>query len=482
MLSKKITTLFIYFGGIIAFALMLPTSGKCQQQKADESTKLTIRLRGVFDSNVSLSRYNGSRYSEPIKTLTGVTGLAEFSVSKKDLPGQFLIRMDYRKTKEDKPYPSELIFFLNRENIELGINPLSPVGDSIFYKNDNENRTYQAFIKENSDRRRQLALLGQLLEGYERKNSLFYSEAIEEFNTIQKNYNEWIDKKYIANKNLFVSSTFPLQKVISRNWNDPIKQQIEQQGLHYFDNIDFNDSLMIRTQAFNDFVNSYVNMYGMQITSNEMRDSLFTHAGLLACQKAAKGHPKVYGWMVDYFYRGYESYNITKGITMLQQFINDPKCLTTKKQEILKRLSGMEKMKTGSAVPEFEAEMYNGIKLHFDGVPKQKKYELLVFYESNCSHCNDLLKELKTWYSIPENKIWFDIITVAVDDSRASWESNYEKNKFEWNDVWASGGINSKVANDYYILSTPILFIIDKEMKILAIPQSVNELEKFLNQ
>jgi len=466
---------------VILITALFPIYG-VSQQKVDQSIKLTIHLRGVYDANISLSRYTGSRYSEPFATNPEITKLAEFTVSSKDLPGQFLLRMDYRKKKEDKPYPSEVIFFLNKNDIELGINPLSTTGDSIFYKNDAENPAYQLFIKENAGRRNQLALLGQLLEGYEKKDSRFYKDAINEFNVVQNDYNEWIDKKCMENKNLFVSSIFQFQKVTPRNWNNPIKQQIEQQELHYFDHINFKDSLIIRTQPFNDFVNSYMNMYGMQVTSNEMRDSIFTKAGLQACQKASTGHPKVYGWMVDYFYRGYESYNITPGMTMLQQFINDPNCLTSKRQEILKRLAGMEKMKKGSIAPEFEAEMFNGMKLRFDGVSKQKKYELLVFYESSCSHCNDLLKELKAWYSVPENKIWFDIITVALDDTRASWESKYEINKFEWNDVWASGGINSKAANDYYILSTPVLYIIDKEMKILAMPQNVKEVEKFLNQ
>ena len=270
--------------------------------------------------------------------------------------------------------------------------------------------------------------------------------------------------------------------MVTRNWNESIVNQIKQQPIHYFDHVNFKDTLMIRTQAFNDFINAYMGMFGMQVTKESMRDSVFTQAGLLACRKASEGHPKVYGWMVDYFYRGFESYNITSGIAMLQQFIDDPNCLTSKKQEILKRLEGMQRMKKGSVVPEFEAEMYNGMKLRFDGVSKQKSYEMIVFYESNCSHCKDLLKELKEWYAVPQNKVWFDIISVAMDDNRATWEKSFEDNKFDWSDVWASGGVNSKLANDYYILSTPVIYIVDKQMKVMAMPQNVKEIEKFLNQ
>jgi len=85
-------------------------------------------------------------------------------------------------------------------------------------------------------------------------------------------------------------------------------------------------------------MDAYVNLYGSISISPEIRDSLFTLAGKQAIEKAKHGNPKVYGLMVDYFYSGYESTNITMGLKMLEPYINVPNCLTLKKQVIEKRL------------------------------------------------------------------------------------------------------------------------------------------------
>lgn len=142
-----------------------------------------------------------------------------------------------------------------------------------------------------------------------------------------------------------------------------------------------------------------------------------------------------------------------------------------------------QKLTIGSSAPGFDAEMFEeDVRLRFDGVFAGTKYEMILFYTSKDSGCQELLKELARWYSMPENKGWFDIVTVALDNERKSWEESFQKNQFEWHDVWAEGGVNSSAASDYGVRSTPVIYIVNKEMKIAALPNSVKEIEKFLNQ
>lgn len=447
-----------------------------------QDCSVTVTIRGVHDAKLSISKFSNGRYGQAFETVSDVSGQTVLRVPKSLLPGQFLLRMDYRKKETDNPYPSEFIFFLNKENIGLGINPLATQLDSIVFQNDNETPLYYSFMNENAAKKRQLALVGQVLESYNDRAGKFYKEAATEFEKQRVLYNKWIDEQTAMHRTSMVSHLFPIQKIGEKNWFDSVEKQALAQQNTYFDFVDLKDSTLLHFQDFSDFVTNYVSLFGMRVTNESLRDSLFTQAGRLACQKFSSGHPKLYGWVVDYFYRGYEGYNILPGINMLQQFINDPNCLTSKKQEIMKRLEGMKKLKIGAPAPAFEAEMFDGMKLRFDGVSKQKKYELVIFYESGCGHCNELLAKLANWYKIPENQIWVDIITVSVDDKRASWELAYQQNNFQWYNVWAPEGINSKAANDYYILSTPVIFIIDKEMKIQGMPVDMEGINRFFNQ
>lgn len=45
----------------------------------------------------------------------------------------------------------------------------------------------------------------------------------------------------------------------------------------------------------------------------------------------------------------------------------------------------------------------------------------------------------------------------------------------------ASGGINSKIASDYSILSTPFMILVDSNNTIIDIPESLKELDYLLN-
>ncbi len=469
----------IFFLGIFFF-LVFENQSIAQPLRGDDKC-FTVRIRGVYDSKVTVSPYRNGRYASPLKVVPNVKDTAVFSISNDYLPGQFLLRMDYRQKEKDQPYPSEFVFFMSDHDLTLNVNPLHARPDSIDFGNDKENPVYYAFTQEDSKQRQQLMLLEQLLLEYDTPSGSFYKQTINEFGKRRKKYNQWISSREEQYKDLFTSRLFTFQKVPLAPWNVPVRKRVDEQALHYFDEINLEDTLVLRTQAFYDFLSNYMRLFGVRATTEKLRDSLFSEAGRIACEKASQGDPKVYGWMVDYFYKGYESYNIGQGIKMLEQHIRNPNCLTSRKQEIIRRLEGMKKLGKGAVAPPFDAEMANGMQVHFSGISEENSYGLLIFYESTCSHCKELLQELKSWYENPENNAWFDVITIAVDDKRTQWKQFHLQEKFKWTDIWAPGGVNSQVCKEYYILSSPVLFIVDDQRKILATPQNIKDIIQFLN-
>ena len=112
---------------------------------------------------------------------------------------------------------------------------------------------------------------------------------------------------------------------------------------------------------------------------------------------------------------------------------------------------------------------------------EDKDYRLLVFYDTNCGHCEEMFSELNKWYTIPENEVWFDIVSVGLDDEQETWKEGLAERLFPWTDLYAPEGVNSEVASNYYVLSTPSMFVIDKKGELAAVPGSVHELDRFLN-
>ena len=120
--------------------------------------------------------------------------------------------------------------------------------------------------------------------------------------------------------------------------------------------------------------------------------------GKAAIEKAKTGHPKVYGWMVDYFYKGYESFNIEPGIAMLAPYLDDPNCLTSKKQAIMKRLEGMKTLLPGTIAPDFSFTDDSGNSVNLQGYKTGTPYKLVLFWSADCPHCMELVNKLYTWW------------------------------------------------------------------------------------
>ena len=462
----------------LAAALLLSLS-----VRGGEKRTLTIKLRGVYESKITLSPFNGVKVSLPIAVERGIknSGKVQFAIPDSLLPGEFLVRFDYSAKPGDNPYPSEVRLYLNKENIEANVHPMYSQGDSLMLTNDRENTVWNSFMAQNALKRTQLGLLEQLLQNYDQPTSPVWKQAAKAFEQRRSNYNQWIDSMTMAYNDLYVGHLFRFQRLQPVNWAQTQEERLNKQVAGWFDGFDFNDTLALRSRQMNEYINAYVGLFGVRATSIELRDSLFTLAGSLACEKASAGNPKVYGWIVDYFFNGYETYNITEGLKMLEKHINNPNCLTSKKMEIIRRLEGMKKLVPGVPAPVLNVQNIERKDVKIEPGKDGKEYQLLVFYASDCGHCEELFSKLKKWYDVPENEVWFSITTIALDDVRETWEKSHNTKSVPWTDMYAPEGVNSEAASNYYVLSTPSLFVVDKKGELAAVPGSVEELDKFLN-
>jgi len=439
---------------------------------------LTVKLRGVYDSKITLTPFNGIQFALPLTVVPGVKngGETHFAIPDSLLPGEFLIRFDYRAKETDSPYPAELQLYINREDIGVDANPLSLRGDSLRLTNDRENKAWFAFTAKSEQQRQQIGLLRQLLEQYDRPSSPEWNGVLKAYEKRRISYNRWVDSLALAQKDLYVSHLYGFQQLKAENWKSTPAARMDVLAHEWFNGFNFNDTLVLRSRQMNELMNGFMGLYGMRSTTEALRDSLFTEAGRLACAKASTGHPRVYGWMVDYFYNGYETYNITKGMAMLESHINNPRCLTSKKIAIAKRLEGIKTLVPGVSVRNILVHNFDDREETIDMTKCNKEYRLVVFYDSECSHCTDLLAALRKWYAVSANSAQLDVVSIALDRTREVWEPAFTANAFPWLDRYAPGGINSQAASDYYVLSAPYMYLVDKNGVLLSIPTTMEEL------
>ena len=91
---------------------------------------------------------------------------------------------------------------------------------------------------------------------------------------------------------------------------------------------------------------------------------------------------------------------------------------------------------------------------------------LLLFWANGCGHCDSAENAIKYYY---DKLLKNNISVISVTNDRHSLESlkyNSQKKNFPWTDCCDVNN-NSRFREFYYIVSTPILYVIDKKGYIL---------------
>ena len=466
---------------ILLIAIYLCTASDYQTYA--QTRDITIHFRGVYDSKITLMSLSVSRTS---KTIAGVPQIrngqtTKITVSKDYLPGEFVLRFDYREKESSTPYPSEKYFFMSNQDLELWVSPMycNNSDSTGFQKGERENAAFVEFSKENIKKKEKLGVLQNFLMNYDDTESKLYKEGIKEYEARRMAYNEWLAKREKQDDSLFVSNVYCFQYVPEIAWEGNETNRLNNMIAHYFDGMDFNDPLLIKTSSLNKWMDSYVNLYGQLATTVVSRDSLFPLAGKTAIEKARQGDPLVYGWMVDYFYKGFESNGIDEGMKALEPYLNDPNCLTSKRKEISRRLKGIETLVPGSKAPDISLKENEKAVFELYAFNTPCKYILLLFWSASCSHCVELADKLHQWQQQQDIRQKMEIIAVSLDETEAEaklWEQKLPALS-GWKHLRAAEGINSKVANDYFVLATPIMLLLDSaSYEIISLPTTLNEI------
>lgn len=466
-----------------AIAIAVMTLSSCHV--IAQGVTIDVHVRGVYGSKVVVQPLTGADAFKVIAEVGEVKAgtTASIQIAQHYLPGEFVLRFDYRETENSKPYPSEKRIFVHDQSIALWVNPLyiSHPDSTWFQQGERENTAFLRFNEESARQKEKLGLLQHLLLNYGETESRLYAEAVAEFEKKRNVYNRWLTTQVNANKGRFVASVLKFQYVPPIDWTGSEAERVQSAIGHYFDGMDFNDPIITNTRQLREWIDRYVNLYGSLATSEQTQDSLLLRASQTAIEKAKTGHPKVYGWMVDYFFDGFERFGIPEGIAVLEPYLNDPECLTRRRVAFQKRLVGIRSLVRGSIAPDFTFANNSDQRVRFHTYESASRYKLVLFWSAACNHCLELVAALKPWHDQLESPTMVDIIALSVDDTPydvAQWRRTIATLD-GWTHVLTDGGVNSPEADAYSILSTPVMVLVDsKDNTILGLPENVEALKR----
>ena len=141
---------------------------------------------------------------------------------------------------------------------------------------------------------------------------------------------------------------------------------------------------------------------------------------------------------------------------------------------MLKELEQVSKTLIGVIAPDIKISRKESLHSLNDA-----EVYLVVFWSSTCSHCRGVLPKLDLFLRNKEN---IKVIAVGLEKKKdkQSWRNNIKFYK-SWINVISLGKWESKKAIEYNVTSTPSYFLLDKDKRIIAKPETFSDLKGLLS-
>lgn len=152
-------------------------------------------------------------------------------------------------------------------------------------------------------------------------------------------------------------------------------------------------------------------------------------------------------------------------VAILQQVAQETKIEEHKKitHTILNSFSKLQK---GGQAPFFELPDKTGATHSLDEL-RTNKYVYLMFYDINCTACQQQMKIIPSFLKTYGDRISF--VSISVDKTNADLKNFQAKNpKYNW--LFLSDNSLGKLKSDYEIKSLPTYFLISPDGKFIQVP------------
>ncbi len=235
---------------------------------------------------------------------------------------------------------------------------------------------------------------------------------------------------------------------------------------HYFDNVDFSDDRLLRTPIFQNKIKTYT----QQLTV-PLPDSIIQAVDTVIIK--ARANKEVFKYCVATFANFYETSKIM-GYDKIFVHIAEKYYLTKEaywadsalQAKILERV---EKIK-----PNILGEKAYNMIMPDTGLVKHSLYDvkatytILVFWDPTCSHCKVEIPKLAQYYdSAKAVGMSIEVFAVGIESDIDLWKNYIKEHKLKWLNV-SDLYNNTNFRNFYDIYSTPVIYLLDAEKRILA--------------
>jgi len=447
-------------------------------QKSEKVCNISIKIKGVRDTTLFLANYYGDKILKADSVRLNHEGTAILSRDKAHKEGLYLFYLNDKNYFEflmgsDQQFSIEADFSNHSKNRYSGADETVAFHD------------YQLFL--GKQKAKQALYQNRMKQLPEKSDSLkILQKNLNDLNSIMENYWKEMSAKYKGTflSDFFRSMMMPAEdepKIPASTKNpDSLKWVYHYNFVkdHYWDNFNFARSGLIRTPIFQEKLDTYFKKMILQIPDSFVKP-------MIQVIERSKKNEEVYHYVFLYLLNESNQSQIMgmdKVFVVLSEkyILNDPKTWldTAVVRKIRERVTAVKPNLIGNLAPELKLQDSEGN--YYSLRQMNAKYTLLYFWEPDCNHCQKTTPALnKDLYQELKNK-GVDIFAVLTQNNKEKWMKAIQEYKIqEWTNVW-DPMYTSNFRRLYDVTSTPIIYILDRNKKIVAKRLDVDSSLKFL--
>lgn len=472
---------------IILFLLVsfISCSNKISEVPVDGNSspgyKLKGTVKGYNEKPFYFFGFYGSQ-SFPIDSgFSSAEGEIELNLSSKLPPGLYRLVISSSAQKNREQSERYIDFIFNKENISFATH-LNFLTDSLRIISSKENKGFYDFLRQQEMHNRKMAVLSQFLFYYPEKDN-FYNRVTRQVKRKRNRFSNYTENLIKKNEKLLFS------KIIKIHQTPRVKEELPENNVNnyirenYFCTTNFNDTVLLRTPYLTEKVLNYISLFKNPALLEEEQEELYIRAIDTIMTKASVNE-EVFYILAEYMVNGFESlqmYGASEYITT-QYILGGPCDRDDIPENLLLKATGIQKLATGMPAPDFGFTAINGKSLTLYEVGAD--YTLLIFWALSCPHCTDMLPKLNA-ISEEFRQIkpgYFEVVAIAIETEREPWETFLKNENLNFIHSSEMAGWETIPALLYNINATPMLFLLDKDKKIVLKPNRLRPLERFLQR
>jgi thiol-disulfide isomerase/thioredoxin len=245
---------------------------------------------------------------------------------------------------------------------------------------------------------------------------------------------------------------------------------------HFFDNIDLKDERLLRTPILQARLDAFFTNVVIQLS-----DSINLEIDRLI--KKCSSNYKVFQFISIYLFNHFRESQIMGHDAVIVKLADDI-YLSGKadwiskefKEDLRKQVELIRPNLIGKKAQDMIMNSYKGIFVSLYDV--EKDFTILYFWEPDCGHCQVATPKLKEYYEKAKNES-IEVFAVCTTADKPKWTKYIEDNKLTWINGWDPER-NSHFDAYYNVQSTPLVYILDRNKKIIAKKISVEDIGSFI--